>query len=189
MQDSVVSFYPKKRIQMRDSTDDIGGFIFLFIFGLIGFFIVSVVHSYENNTPRVPRVPRNSSDESKSVYSLKCEGGRWYVGSSSNPTERFQQHLNGDGSSWTHLFPPTVDSNSLTIHPSCSGNPRLDEDFYVIQLMTCYGIDAVRGGSFSNPSLGSYQKRVLERMIRHARDECLQCGSSTHWVSSCLNRS
>ena len=40
------------------------------------------------------------------IYVLRLEGGRYYVGKTDNVPQRFQQHLQGQGSTWTKKYKP-----------------------------------------------------------------------------------
>jgi predicted GIY-YIG superfamily endonuclease len=42
------------------------------------------------------------------VYILECANSSLYVGSTSNPRERFARHVAGDGASHTKKTPPTT---------------------------------------------------------------------------------
>jgi hypothetical protein len=52
-------------------------------------------------------------------------------------------------------------------------------------LMMAHGIAAVRGGSYSNTELSAHQRAALSHEIRHARGECLACGSDGHFAAAC----
>jgi len=51
--------------------------------------------------------------------------------------------------------------------------------------MEKYGIDNVRGGSYSKINLGSNIKELLGREIRGSTDKCFACGSPDHFVLDC----
>ena len=40
------------------------------------------------------------------IYVLKLEGGKYYVGKTGDLIARYQQHLSGEGSSFTRLHKP-----------------------------------------------------------------------------------
>lgn len=60
-----------------------------------------------------------------------------------------------------------------------------DQDKMTLQYMEKYGIVNVRGGSFSKTTLSHSEISLLQRMIRHARNECYTCGHSGHVQRNC----
>ena len=40
------------------------------------------------------------------IYVLKLKGGKYYIGKTTNPHSRFEQHETGKGSAWTKLHEP-----------------------------------------------------------------------------------
>lgn len=80
------------------------------------------------------------------AYVLQLTGGRWYVGMTSRPRARFQQHYDGSGARWTARYRP---SRVAEIVP-CRTQ---DEALYVEKILTLRyarskGFAAVRGGDF-----------------------------------------
>jgi hypothetical protein len=114
-----------------------------------------------------------------SVYVLKLEGGRYYVGKSDNVMKRYEEHLNGAGSSWTARYPP------LSLIKTIEGVGPFEEDKTVKEYMGLYGIDKVRGGTYVTEKLTDAQRSVLNQEIWASQDRCTRCGSSGHWISSC----
>ena len=60
-----------------------------------------------------------------------------------------------------------------------------DEDKYVKKYMNLYGIDNVRGGSYSNNTLTKYEKIFIKKELDTANDKCYMCGSSNHFAKNC----
>lgn len=117
------------------------------------------------------------------IYVLQLTDNRYYVGTTSNPARRIDAHRRGDGSAYTQLYPPetVVYQADVTDQP----HPRLYEEYMVKQYMLKHGVDSVRGGSYSNVRLTEDQHIALQRELRHARGECLVCGSPSHFSSAC----
>lgn len=55
----------------------------------------------------------------------------------------------------------------------------------VKEMMRKYGIDRVRGGSYSSHHLSQNQIRALETEIRGASGSCFRCGGNGHWARDC----
>jgi len=113
------------------------------------------------------------------VYVLELVGGKYYVGTTSNIAIRYQQHLDGQGSSWTHKYPPI---SLLKIYQNTS---PFDEDRITKEYMAIYGIDNVRGGSYVRLQLSPEIKQKIQREIRGALGLCIQCGEAGHFIRHC----
>jgi predicted GIY-YIG superfamily endonuclease len=117
-----------------------------------------------------------------SIYVLRLEGGRYYVGKSDNVMKRYEEHLNGAGSAWTTRYPP------VTLVKTINSVSAFEEDKTVKEYMAIYGIDMVRGGSYVTEALSTAQRSALQQEIWSAQDRCSRCGSPGHWVSTCTVR-
>ena len=113
------------------------------------------------------------------VYVLKLSEGKVYVGSSDAPSERIETHLFGSGVTWTSLYKPV--GILQVIYDSG------DVERYTKYYMRKYGIDSVRGGSFSGLFLSEDQKDIIRRELRASDNRCLLCGSSFHSQDSCCS--
>jgi predicted GIY-YIG superfamily endonuclease len=116
---------------------------------------------------------------STTIYILKLQGGKYYVGKTDNMKKRFQQHVAGHGAAWTRNHKP------LCIEKTIPNSSPFDEDRYVKEYMNKYGIDKVRGGSYVTEELSEFHKEVLNMEIRAATDKCTQCGRAGHFIADC----
>ena len=116
---------------------------------------------------------------STNIYILKLQGGKYYVGKSSNPVKRYQEHLEGRGSAWTKKYKP------VSVERVIKNASPFDEDKYTKEYMAKYGIDKVRGGSYVSMELDEVQEEALTREIWGAKDCCTQCGRKGHFVKDC----
>ena len=118
-----------------------------------------------------------------SVYILRCQNDKYYVGYTTDLNRRFEQHLDlaqeGQGAKFTQKYKPI---EVLEVHPGCD---TFDEDKYVKIMMAKYGIDNVRGGSYSQLKLASHTMELLAKEIRGGTGGCFACGSEDHWVKDC----
>ena len=114
-----------------------------------------------------------------SIYILKLEGGKYYIGKSGNVERRFHDHMSGNGSVWTRLHHP------IELEKVISNTSAFDEDRYVKEYMSIHGIDNVRGGSYTTVDLSEEQKAFLTREIWGAQDLCARCGQAGHFIRHC----
>jgi hypothetical protein len=113
------------------------------------------------------------------IYILQLQNGKYYVGKTSNPSFRLEQHFNKDGSNWTKKYKPI---KVFDIIPGCDD---YDEDKYTIQYMEKYGILNVRGGSFCEIKLSDTNISTLNQIIRGVTDKCYICGRNDHFANDC----
>lgn len=116
------------------------------------------------------------------IYILRLVEGKYYVGKTDNVEKRYQQHLSGNGSAWTSKYKP------IAIEKTILGASTFDEDRYVKEYMSKYGIDNVRGGQYVEMHLGDIQREEIKKSIRGAANLCIRCGRSNHWVKDCRAR-
>jgi predicted GIY-YIG superfamily endonuclease len=116
------------------------------------------------------------------IYVLSLEGGRYYVGKSHNIYSRYQEHLDGNGSSWTKKYRP------VSLVKTLEGVSPFEEDKITKEYMSRYGIDKVRGGSYVEVELSEFQREALKVEIWAAKDLCTNCGRGGHWAKDCYAR-
>lgn len=119
---------------------------------------------------------------SMQIYILELEQGKYYVGKSENVEERVNQHFQGRGSVWTQKYRPKRLVETIEL------DNDFNEDFHVLKYMKEYGIDNVRGGSFSCIILRDSEKSVIEKLIHSSNDGCFRCGRTGHFVQNCYAR-
>jgi len=119
----------------------------------------------------------------KTLYVLRLFNNRYYVGMTAKKIEkRFSEHLKGKGASWTRIYKP------IDIEKTVSGDLcGFDEDCETKKYMYTYGIENVRGGSYSNINLFDTQLRILKREFDHNKQACLKCGRSGHFAKNCTH--
>ena len=117
------------------------------------------------------------------LYILKCKDNRYYVGTTTlDTTKRLAQHMSGRGSAWTRKYKP------LWIEKEIKNCDKYDEDKWTKIYMDKYGINNVRGGSYSQISLPSNEVNLLEREVNHANQKCLFCGKHGHFIKQCPSK-
>lgn len=117
------------------------------------------------------------------IYVLSLEGGRYYIGKTDDVTKRYQQHQNGLGSAFTKEYKP------LSLEKTIENASPFDEDKITKQYMSIYGIDKVRGGTYTSIELTEEQEELLRKEIRMAKDKCMKCGKPGHFANQCKRKS
>tara|TARA_R110002020_G_scaffold75682_1_gene192373 strand:+ start:1088 stop:1435 length:348 start_codon:yes stop_codon:yes gene_type:complete len=98
------------------------------------------------------------------VYVLRCEEGKYYVGSSDHLNNRLCQHYHNEGSLWTKKYKPQK------ICGIRIGNRNM-ETKVVIQMMAKHGIENVRGGGYCKIDLPITDD--LREKVRKAKNKAL----------------
>ena len=114
------------------------------------------------------------------IYVLECSQDKYYVGKTNRLDDRLLEHITNRGSAWTKKYTP------ISIIETVSNVDEFDEDKYVKIYMKKYGIDNVRGGSYSQIDLPDYSILALEKELRGATDTCFHCGGD-HYVNKCTS--
>ncbi len=116
---------------------------------------------------------------STNIYILKLKDNNYYVGKAKDVNKRFQEHVSGNGSSWTKKHKPI---EIIKVINNCSS---FEEDKQVKELMSLHGIDKVRGGIYTKIDLTKEEKDILQKEIWGAKDVCTRCGNSNHFIKDC----
>ena len=102
-----------------------------------------------------------------SVYILKLEQGKYYVGKTNHPQFTLDASFNSN-IGWTTLYKPI---KVMEIIPDCHIS---DVDKYTRQYMEKYGIENVRGGIFVSNELDQATVEHLRRTIKN-KNKCTCC--------------
>lgn len=113
------------------------------------------------------------------IYVLKCEHNKYYIGKTQSLQHRLLEHFTHQGSTWTQLHKP------IEIIQTIQNCDDFDEDKYVKMYMSLYGIDNVRGGSYCQVSLTPEQIKLLSVEISSCQNRCHHCGKSGHFINNC----
>ena len=113
------------------------------------------------------------------IYVLLLEENKYYIGKSKNHINRINAHFNGEGSSWTKKYKP------INVVETIENQSAFDEDKYVLIYMDKYGIDNVRGGTFTDVKLKYKTKEIINKMLQSVNDKCYKCNRSGHFANKC----
>ncbi len=116
-----------------------------------------------------------------SIYVLKCSNDKYYVGKTKNDINtRFLQHVSGENNcAFTSKYSP------IEIIENYSSSDPLDEDKTTKKYMMKYGIENVRGGSYTKLELEKWQIQSLEHEFISVSDLCFKCKKSGHFALDC----
>lgn len=119
------------------------------------------------------------------IYALLLESNKFYIGKTSRiegVNLRFHEHLTGRGSEWTKKFKP------ISIIESYDCDSSFEEDVLTKKYMMTYGIQNVRGGSYTKIELEDWQVMSLDHEFKSVSDKCFKCGKSGHFANECGKR-
>lgn len=114
------------------------------------------------------------------IYIATCTDGKYYIGRTDDPTTRLLAQLNGKGSQWTKMY-KVIEFRIFLGEPA-------DEDKYTIKYMAQFGIENVRGGSYSKIELEEADINMANKQCANITDNCFACGGTGHFAKRCKQK-
>lgn len=114
------------------------------------------------------------------TYVLKLSNNKYYVGASNNPEARAEEHA-----SKTRSCPWVSDNLPIRLVFVYENKSKYDEDIRTKELMSKYGIDNVRGGSYTTKVLPNEVHALLSKELATSNNQCFNCGSKEHYAKEC----
>uniref|UniRef100_A0A6C0HVQ8 CCHC-type domain-containing protein n=1 Tax=viral metagenome TaxID=1070528 RepID=A0A6C0HVQ8_9ZZZZ len=127
----------------------------------------------------------DKSNDYFNIYVIECEDKsseyKYYIGKTTNDVSiRFNQHKSSDNTcAWTNKYKP------IKIVETYKTKDQLDEDKTTKKYMMKYGINRVRGGSYTKIVLDDWMIKSLEHEFTSAQDNCYNCNEKGHLYRYC----
>ena len=117
-----------------------------------------------------------------SIYEVKCENQKRYIGKTTNMDKRMKQHFTGNGSQVTKKFAPI----SATKIATCNGyfSDKVEQHFTEKKIKK-HGYKNVRGGYYTNSKTLTPNPKSRTNQKTNKKNTCYRCGRPGHYATSC----
>lgn len=112
------------------------------------------------------------------IYKLNLQGGKKYVGKTTNFERRMDQHFSGNGAKVTKKFKP-IDGKVVGEVPGFFSDDVEQE--YTEHYIEKYGYANVRGGMYTNSK--TLKKTPVKKTVK-----CYKCGNFGHYANQCYSK-
>ena len=107
---------------------------------------------------------------------MNLEGGKKYIGKTTDVDRRIDQHFSGNGAKVTKKFKP-IDAKVVDEVPGFFSDDVEQE--YTEEYIHKYGYENVRGGIYTN------SKTLKTKSPKKKQVKCYRCGRSGHYATQC----
>jgi hypothetical protein len=116
------------------------------------------------------------------IYVINCINNKYYIGKTSKTIDEvLSDHMSGSRH-YTSIHTP------LTITLLKDSADNFDEDKFVLEYMNKYGIDNVRGGSYSKEKLSENEILEIKKKLNTVNNNCYSCSGHGHFIKDCPNK-
>lgn len=117
-----------------------------------------------------------------SIYILKLENNKYYVGKTLNFEQRYKDHLNGTGCAWTQINKPIDNIQKIPC------KDKFHEMEETLLMMIKHGIHNVRGGPWTSVHLSVEQIKTINDIICTIEEKCFICHVAGHYANICPHK-
>lgn len=114
------------------------------------------------------------------IYALLLNNNKYYIGKTKKEVLlRLYEHKMRPTNNWLKIYKP------LLIKEEYESLDPFAEDNLTKKYMNNYGIDNVRGGSYTSFELENDQKKLLQKELSSLEDKCFNCNKPGHFAKNC----